>query len=324
MLRYGFSPFRPQVDQSEILKSRVGSLQKTQDATCRGMLNSLTAAELETAARASYHYFIAADSVELTENSPSKDERHKCAMRMARRHLIAEKGNLSLALNKMKLTINYRDKINVDMIRRCFTGTEYKNDDEREIRGVVEKGLKKELSDGKHFIRGHDNEKRSLFCLFPRRYESFDAKWYLLAKIYTLERALAYTERISGGREEKVNVIFDYQQYTSKNEPPLALIKALLFCLRDHYPERLRFLCFIDAPFMFRAFWTLIQPFIDPVTKKKIRFISGRSQKRKFFASIISENQAMSFILPNGKKPDEYNIENYLHNVPFDHDMDGN
>jgi len=192
MMRYGFSPFRPQIDQENV--NARGSLLKTQNTTCRGMLNSLTEVELETAARASYQYFIAADTVEPSENSPSKDERYKYAMRMARRHLIAEKGNLSLALNKMKLTINYRNKINIDMIRRCFTGREYKNDDEREMRGVVEKGLEKELSDGKHFIRGHDNEKRSLFCMFPRRYKSYDAKWYLLAKIYTLERALAYTE----------------------------------------------------------------------------------------------------------------------------------
>lgn len=318
MMRYMVTPFRPQATEDG-LKDVNTSLQKSQDSTCRAILNALTEAEVETAARASYEYFVIADS-----DGSSKDVRDKYALRMARRHLIAEKMNLSMALNKMKLTIKYRNKINVDVIRRCFTKREYKDDEEKEIRCMVEEGLERELSDGKHFIRGHDNEERSLFCLFPRRYQSYDEQWYLMGKIYTLERALAYTERVTEGREEKVNVVFDYQQYSSKKEPPLALVKDLMFCLRDHYPERLRFLCFIDAPFMFRAFWAVVRPFIDPVTKKKIRFISGRTQKKRFFSNIVSTDQAMSFILPEGTKPDEYDIKNYLHNTAFDHDMDGN
>lgn len=322
-MRYAVSPFRPQPNEIEIIKGQE-SLLKSQDAKCRVMLNALTEDEVETAARSSYEYFTIAESADPAERESNIELRDKYALCMARRHLVAEKGNASLALDKMALTIQYRNEINVDVIRRCFSKMEYRDEEEMKIRGMIEKGLEKELSDGKHFIRGHDNEERSLFCLFPRRYESFDTKWYLLGKIYTLERALAYTERVSGGREEKVNVVFDYQQYSHKKEPPLSLIKDLMFCLRDHYPERLRFLCFIDAPFMFRAFWTLVRPFIDPVTKKKIRFISGNAQKRKFFSRIVSENQAMTFMLPEGKKPDEYDMRNYLYNVPFDCDMDDN
>ena len=34
----------------------------------------------------------------------------------------------------------------------------------------------------------------------------------------------------------------------------------------------------LDAPIAFYALWKLVSPFIDPVTKKKVAYISGNSQ----------------------------------------------
>jgi hypothetical protein len=132
------------------------------------------------------------------------------------------------------------------------------------------------------------------------------------------------TERISGGKVEKVNVVFDYEGYRAdKHEPPLSLIKELLFCLRDHYTERLQHMYFVNAPLRFRAFWAMLKPFIDPVTKRKIQFVSGNNQKRNVFHSSVSSDQAMRFMHLDGLKPDDYDIEKWTYMIPFDHDVDG-
>jgi len=322
-MKYSTTATVPTVTKNAIVKNRI-TLEQLQNVKCRQMIDSLSEAELEKAARSSYRYFVESNSAESQGERPNEEDRLKYATRMARRHLLAEKGNTSTALKKMKATIVYRDEIHIDVIRQCFTGQECKDEKEMKLREKLEAGIERELSDGKHFIRGHDKKERSLFCIFPRRYQSFDSDWYLLGKIYCIERALAYTERMTEGRQGKVNVLFDYNHSATCKEPPVALVKDLMFCLRDHYPERLNFMCFVDAPFKFRAFWTLVKPFIDPVTKKKIRFINGDQQKSKFFSAVISESQQMSFMRTEKGRTEEYDIQRYLHETPFEYDMDEN
>ncbi len=278
------------------------------------IMQSLSESEIEAAARASYDYFRNAD-----KNSADKHNRNMCAMKMIRRHLVAEKGDIDLAEKKIKNTLAFREEMNIDAMRQCFYKLNYEESDEL---AEIRKGIDKELKDGKHIVRGHDLNSHAFFIIFPRRYTSFDHDWYLKGKLYSLERALAYTERISGGTVEKINVVFDYENYKAdKHEPPLSLIKELMFCLRDHYPERMQHMFFVNAPFKFRAFWALLKPFIDPVTKRKIQFVSG-SQKQSVFGDFVSPDQSMRFMHPDGRKPDDYNVERWKYVVPFDQDVD--
>ena len=39
-----------------------------------------------------------------------------------------------------------------------------------------------------------------------------------------------------------------------------------------------------DAPIIFYALWRMVQPFIDPVTKEKVTFVSGQSAVKEFQA----------------------------------------
>lgn len=41
---------------------------------------------------------------------------------------------------------------------------------------------------------------------------------------------------------------------------------------QDYYPERLRRMFIVHAPFVFMAIWKLVCPFIDSNTKKKVNF----------------------------------------------------
>lgn len=313
----------PNKNIESIVNAAVTNILPEDVAKCKTIIQSLNANEIEVAARSSYEFFQYArpNQGDGSVHVVGEHIREIYAMKMARRHLVAEKGDVNGALEKMKATIAFREEINVDAMRECFYNLNY---EEKNKLAETRKGIEKELSDGKHIVRGHDTDNHAFFIIFPRRYTSFDHDWYLKGKLYSLERAIAYTERISGGTAEKVNVVFDYQQYKAdKHEPPLSLIKELLFCLRDHYPERLKNMFFVDAPFRFRAFWTVLKPFIDPDTKRKITFVSGDKQKKNMFDDLVSPSQAMHFMRLDGLKPETYDIEKWTYVIPFDDDVDG-
>lgn len=46
----------------------------------------------------------------------------------------------------------------------------------------------------------------------------------------------------------------------------------VLNILQDHYPERLGRAFVINIPFLLNAFYKMINPFIDPVTREKLKF----------------------------------------------------
>ena len=46
----------------------------------------------------------------------------------------------------------------------------------------------------------------------------------------------------------------------------------VLNILQDHYPERLGRAFVINVPFLLNAFYKMINPFIDPVTRAKLKF----------------------------------------------------
>ena len=58
------------------------------------------------------------------------------------------------------------------------------------------------------------------------------------------------------------------------NAPPFKTSMETLNILQNHYPERLKRAFCIRPPFIFNAFWTMISPFIDPVTKDKIQMVN--------------------------------------------------
>lgn len=46
----------------------------------------------------------------------------------------------------------------------------------------------------------------------------------------------------------------------------------VLNILQDHYPERLGRAFVINVPFLLNAFYKMINPFIDPATREKVKF----------------------------------------------------
>ena len=49
------------------------------------------------------------------------------------------------------------------------------------------------------------------------------------------------------------------------------------------YPESVHKMMFVNAPFVFRAIWSTITPWLHPITKEKTRIVGGGSALLKEF-----------------------------------------
>lgn len=54
--------------------------------------------------------------------------------------------------------------------------------------------------------------------------------------------------------------------------PSMATSRSVLSILQEHYPERLGSALIINIPFLVNAFFKLILPFVDPITRQKVHF----------------------------------------------------
>lgn len=284
-----------------------------EEKICREMLAKLSESEMETAAKSSYSYM-----QKSLEGKSSSEEREFHAMAMALRYLRNEKGDQISAMETMNQTIAFREETDVDGLRRCFYELEHPVEATTNRYDMYRSNIREQLSTSKSYIRGYDKKGRALFNIIPRRNNSDDPEWYLKGYVYMVERALACTERNTGGAESKVIVLFDYSGYKSSNAPPVSLTKKLLFILRDHYPECLEHVFILDAPLAFRVFWMLIRPFIDPATKSRVLFLTGVEAKTDKLGGLIEEDQAELFMLPGGTMQSDIKMEEFLSSISFD------
>jgi len=65
----------------------------------------------------------------------------------------------------------------------------------------------------------------------------------------------------------------------------------VLNILQDHYPERLGRAFVINVPFLLNAFYKMINPFIDPVTRAKLKFNPNCVKEGHFESNmLVKEN----------------------------------
>lgn len=81
----------------------------------------------------------------------------------------------------------------------------------------------------------------------------------------------------SGHRTYKSVVIMDLYDFGSKHLSSSfrGHLKAMIDIDQFFYPESLTTLYIINAPFVFRAMWTIVKAFLHPLTKKKIQILGG-------------------------------------------------
>ena len=81
-------------------------------------------------------------------------------------------------------------------------------------------------------------------------------------------------------------VIFDMSGWALWHGSYMGYINRLVDIAQNQYPERLRRVFLVNAPFLFRGAWSIISPWLDPVTKAKVKFVSAVKDLRKEFEEV--------------------------------------
>lgn len=138
------------------------------------------------------------------------------------------------------------------------------------------KVIENETWTGKTYVHGFNRDGHVLLYMRPRRENSYDYDGNLKHVVYNLERCVASMKKVNKASSEgKLILLIDFAGYSTFNSPPLKTSRETLSIIQNHFPERLKKAYIIRAPFIFSAFWSMVSPFIDPVTAKKIQFVKG-------------------------------------------------
>lgn len=176
---------------------------------------------------------------------------------MISRYIRKEKGSTSTALTSLRSTLQWRAAFNISSIVR--------------LEEPFKSSIRSECS-GKVYVRGMDKEGRAVMYMKPRLENTRTHDANLQHVVFNLEKACACSSTCG---KEGVNLIMDFNGYKLRDAPPMKTSRSFLTVLQSHYPERLHRAYIVNPPMIFRAFWTVVKPFIDPHTKRKIVFVKG-------------------------------------------------
>ncbi|KAH7926357.1 CRAL/TRIO domain-containing protein [Leucogyrophana mollusca] len=119
---------------------------------------------------------------------------------------------------------------------------------------------------GKEFLFGYDRCGRPAQYMCPSKQNTEEGPRQIQYTVWMLERAID----MMGPGVETLALMINYAD-KAKN-PSFSTARTVLNILQTHYPERLGLALILNVPWMLQAFYKLITPFIDPITRAKMRF----------------------------------------------------
>ncbi|KAF9236849.1 CRAL-TRIO domain-containing protein [Melanogaster broomeanus] len=185
---------------------------------------------------------------------PSSDPYHKWELRWLKkadtipRYIRAAKWIIPDAQKRIKGTLEWRREYKPELIPP----------DE----------VKVESETGKIILNGFDKDGRPIIYMRPGRENTGTSPRQLRHLVWWLERA---KDMMPPGQESLV-IIVDYKSTTLRTNPSISVASKVLTILQQHYVETLGRAIVVNLPFLLNFFYKGIAPFLDPVTRDKMRF----------------------------------------------------
>jgi hypothetical protein len=203
--------------------------------------------------------------------------------------------------------LKWRKEFEVDKIVRAF-------DDEKEG-GEMAAILRKESETGKIYTRGYDKEGRAMMYMRPGRENTMNETNNMRHLVFHIEKAVACSQKNGHG---KICLVIDYDGFTLSKAPPMSTTRKTLDILQCHYCERMFRAYVCNPPFYFTSFWAVIKPFVDPITKQKVCFCSGKKGMMQIVDDMGGPDRAKHLEQCAGGVDDirRYDYDEYLR-LPF-------
>jgi hypothetical protein len=207
-----------------------------------------------------------------TKNAPTSpltdDERMFLTRECLLRYLRASKWNVADSVNRIRATLVWR--------REYIDGK------------LTADYISVENETGKQVILGYDIQGRPCLYLLPSRQNTKVSDRQVQHLVFMLERIID----LMGPDQETLALLVDFNETKAGQNATISQAKQTLYLLQHHYPERLGRalvtngedlvsrkrgeldgLTTVDAvPFMIWGFFKIVSPFIDPLTREKLKF----------------------------------------------------
>jgi len=121
---------------------------------------------------------------------------------------------------------------------------------------------------GKQVILGWDNDGRPCCYLRPSKQNTERSDRQIEHLVYMLER----TVDLMPPGQEMMALLINFSETKQGQGATLQQGRQTLNILQNHYPERLGRALVTNVPWIIWGFFKMITPFIDPVTRDKIKF----------------------------------------------------
>ncbi|KAG8995822.1 hypothetical protein FRB90_000084 [Tulasnella sp. 427] len=117
-------------------------------------------------------------------------------------------------------------------------------------------------------LNGFDFDGRPIITMRVGRQNTQPSERQILHLIFCLERAIDYMPE----GQDSMLILVDYKSATLKSNPSISTALKVLHILQDHYVERLGRAIVTNLPMLLNFFFKGIGPFLDPVTRDKMKF----------------------------------------------------
>ncbi|EKM61679.1 uncharacterized protein PHACADRAFT_248434 [Phanerochaete carnosa HHB-10118-sp] len=164
------------------------------------------------------------------------------------RYMRAAKWDLEDAKKRIEGTMKWRREFKPDLIQP----------EEVRIESVT----------GKIVINGFDKDGRPIIYMRPGLENTERSPRQLRYLVWSLERA---KDLMPPGQESLV-IIVDYKSCSLRTNPSISVARQTLTILQQHYVETLGRAVVVNLPLILNFFYKGISPFLDPVTRDKMRF----------------------------------------------------
>ncbi|PVF97228.1 CRAL/TRIO domain-containing protein [Serendipita vermifera] len=154
---------------------------------------------------------------------------------------------------------------------------------------------------GKEVVFGFDKGHRPGLYMFPSRQNTEESNRQVEYATFMLERTIDLTPP----GIENVALFINYGD-KSPRSPSLSMSRNVLHILQTHYPERLGRAYIINIPFLLNAFFKIIMPLVDPVTREKVKF-----NPKVVAEGLVDADMLMNASGWGGAVDFEYNHEKY-------------
>ncbi|OTB05870.1 hypothetical protein M426DRAFT_319558 [Hypoxylon sp. CI-4A] len=133
-----------------------------------------------------------------------------------------------------------------------------------------------ENATGKQILLGYDKQRRPCHYLNPGRQNTDVSPRQVQHLVFMLERVI----ELMPAQQETLSLLINFKSGKNRTNtaPGIGQGREVLNILQTHYPERLGRAMIINVPWVVWGFFKLITPFIDPLTREKLKFNEDMTQ----------------------------------------------